>query len=276
MQNRTIKIILASILVFIIVALTGILVFALTHRSFSFSYFWHSGKSEIIEESTYAINEVQNIKVNTRSADVKFVSTDSNEIKVTVYGDKEAKPNVSLENGRVFVDYVYSYFCIGFCFDHSYVEITVPKNYSPKIDVTTVSGDVALPLSGTDLSVKTTSGDIEIDSFKDVNVSSVSGDIKLRSGNNINIDTTSGDITIHNVLSFINAESISGEIRIDSLEIYQDSKLKTVSGDVDIKSINDIFVEASTKSGDIDIRQNNRLSATVLTINTISGDVDVD
>ena len=68
----------------------------------------------------------------------------------------------------------------------------------------------------------------------------------------------------------------SGSIEIDSLNITENSNINAKSGDVDIMSKNDIYIETETDSGDADVTNNNRMSEIVLKITTTSGSIKVD
>lgn len=277
MHNRTFKIVLVAILIFIIVSLTGFLIFALSSKNYNFSLFNINGGGEIIDKVSYNMNQVDLIKINTKNADVRFVFTDEDVITATVYGSKDNKPTIDLINGTFDIDYAYSTFCFGFCFDNSYIEIALPKDYTKDISVTSISGDVDIhPFQLKKLLIDTVSGDINIGSFYEGKITSVSGEIEIDSFDEGDVKSTSGDISIGNVNKMLNAETVSGEISINDMNLKANSKIKTISGDVDISRINDVFIETSTRSGDVDVKNNNRLADVVLDITTTSGDIDVD
>jgi len=133
-------------------------------------------------------------------------------------------------------------------------DIKANNLYSSTIKST--SGDIEIS-SINEGSIVTTSGDISIDYLKSCDIKSTSGEInitELSSGGTIK--TTSGDIEIDrftiNENTFIS--STSGEIEIDLLnEAYIDAQTK--SGDKDIKkSRGEYELIINTTSGDITVR----------------------
>lgn len=284
MSDRTIKIILASILVLIIISLTTFLIFALMYPDVKIFKFGYS-KSELIKTEEYNLSDITKITAESKSADIKVMESNGDTFIVKIYGDKDANPTVSVDNKELQIDYDFSTICFGFCFTaDSLIEIYVPSSYVKDINLVSISGDIKVTnVSSENASFKTTSGDIWAEKLKDAEIGTVSGDVKINSVNNLDVKTTSGDIEISRLENSIKAETISGEIDINNLNLGRNSSIKTTSGDIDINTCNDnygnscneIYFDTTTRSGDVNIAKNNRYSDITLKITTVSGDIDV-
>lgn len=180
------------------------------------------------------------------------------------------------------------------------VSVTLPWNFTGKLEVFTASGDVeAKRLSELDfINLKTASGDVEIDkiiSNGEVKLSTGSGEISAEScsaaakfgfgsgsgdisvercaaGESFSVSTGSGDIDFIGSAGVLNANTGSGDIDVSNHRGTVSGS--TGSGDIDI--ITDELcnnVTYSTGSGDISIRCR-RLSSD-LRLSSGTGDVDI-
>ncbi len=275
MNTHNLKIILIFILLFLIIILTGTLIFALNNKSFNFSFFKFE-KEELIKTDSFDINSINAIDINTIH-DVRFITTDEKEIEVKIFGSKNDKVDINLNNNILKINYNHHKVCFGFCFFNNYIEVHIPKNYNKDIDINTISGNIELDtFMASKLNLQTTSGEIKLGVFNKVNAVSVSGDIDIESVNIAEIKTTSGDININSINDSFELITTSGNIDINNIVLKKNSKIKTVSGDVVIKKKNDIYIESNTTSGDINIKNNNRLAETILNIKTVSGNINSD
>lgn len=278
MNERILKIILACLLSLIIIALTIFLIFALNNENINFATWGFNSKTELIKTENHNYGDIYYVKVNTKSADIKIVPTDKNEITVNVYGEKNQNVNVEVTNGILNVEYFSKFLCFGFCNMDSYVEIMLPNEFSPEnLDINTVSGDIFVGDTATqNMDVKSVSGDISVGNSDILNVSTTSGDIKVTKAKDLKVKSVSGDLRIDSVTNSLVAQTTSGDVDINSLMINADSNIKSTSGDIEIDMINDIYVETSTVSGDVRIKNNNRLANIVLSIYTTSGDIKIN
>lgn len=128
----------------------------------------------------------------------------------------------------------------------------------------------------TKLSAEAVSGDVEVENIQDCTIKTSSGKIVAGTANKIQAEATSGDIRINKIEEYCNLSSNSGNIDIETLNIIENSFINAKSGNVKIKSKNDIYVETDTKSGDADIKNNNRKAELVLKITTTSGNIKVE
>ena len=131
------------------------------------------------------------------------------------------------------------------------VEIRCPAG--SKVKVRSASTDVTVRGRLGSLEVKTASGDVSAEDVDgDVSVDSASGDVRVGSaGGRVQIRTASGDLGVARAHGPVKAQSVSGDVEVGEA---------------------DAAVEVQTVSGDLTV---GRVAAGPLTVNAVSGDVDV-
>lgn len=306
-SSAIMKIILYVVL---IVILLSIMIFVLFKKDFIFS-FGDYDKVELYNE-TYSLDEVDSLNINMVSTDITIKDSEDGNVRVVIYGKEERKDRYSVtndDNNLKVSEQSYSSFCFGFCFYNEEVIVYLPKgfnkdinikgtssdvniinNYDSKVDIQTVSGDIKVQ-DVNDIFVRSTSGDIDINNAIDVEVKSVSGDVTIKSGKNVKADTTSGDISVDGATKIdinttsgevrigtsgnVDISTMSGDVEIGDLTVTCESIINTISGDVKINKVNDVYVDAKTTSGDSRIDNSNRTSENTLKIKTTSGDIVV-
>ena len=253
--------------------------------------FWEF-KNELLFTKTYNIEDISKIKTDLKSYDIEFKAANDNNFKVEVYGNEKNKDNVkiNINNNTLNIDQKGSSICFGFCYSDNVVVIYVPESFNKELDIHTISGDIDVYVDTLKVNLKTTSGDIKmqnveyasinttsgnvkLEEAKEANINTVSGDVRVSSSENIDIKTTSGDITILEVTKRIYLNSTSGDVTVQDFTINSDSKVHTVSGEVNINLRNEANISAETRSGDKDIKNTN--GEFKLDIKTTSGDVTV-
>ncbi|MFT5748802.1 MAG: lia operon protein LiaG [Ancylomarina sp.] len=171
-------------------------------------------------------------------------------------------------------------------------DIDIEEIVADKMKLVTTSGDVKLKNIETQLTTSATSGDLDIDYLKGaISAGSTSGDQELShiranvstratSGDFIfsdiigdlstkttsgdlqyeNIDgrisnvSTSGNLTINNAKTVLNLTTTSGDISGNGIELIEDSKFKSTSGDISIdfsNNINAMSFDLKASSGDL-------------------------
>ncbi len=274
MSNKSLKIILASILIFIIVALTGVLVYSLTGHSFGFRF---NQKTTLLASEEYDYNLIKNINIYAKEADVKFVVKDVDKISVKLYGNEKQDVSVDFDKDTLSVHHDTAFLCFGFCAFNSSVLVELPKKYQEYVNIDTVSGDINMEsFDSTRMELKTVSGDIKIEDYNEVKAVTTSGEIHMGTVKIADAKTVSGEINILQVTDSFYIKTTSGDINIVNASLMNDSEIKTISGEVEIENLNDVYVDTKTVSGDIEVMNNNRLANVVLRIETTSGDVEVN
>ena len=291
MNDRTYKIIKICFLTIIAILLTGILIVSLKGK-FHFDDYFNS-RSEIIFKEDYETKDIKNIKVNTTSGDLEIIHSKDNRIKVEAYGKKKSDVKVTLSENTLDIDFPGKNICVGFCFYNNQIKVYVPDSYNGDFNIISTSGDILAgdfananyDISNTsgnvrlgnakDLTIISTSGDVTVQKTNKLEVSSLSGDVYAYNSNHVTVKTTSADIHLEEIFDYVNANSVSGDIRITKLNVSENSKLSSKSGDIIINDLNEVYVDTKTTSGDVHVDDNNRKAKEELKIKTISGDIYV-
>lgn len=172
------------------------------------------------------------------------------------------------------------------------------------LKISTASGNVNIDsLEGKNCNINTTSGEIisNILNCEEGKIKSISGNINISSvtANKIEMETTSGDIEFDNIQGKTNVKTVSGEIEIEKLQgsidgkstsgdislnkflINSESRIHTVSGEVEIylDETSSCTIEAKTTSGDTSFPNGRNVIGVEpynkLYIETTSGDIRV-
>lgn len=138
-------------------------------------------------------------------------------------------------------------------------------------------GDINLTVpDGTDLVIKTTSGDIRAGHAPRgsgpgrVDVSTASGDVRLDTvGADLRVKTASGDIYVDRVAASLVVATASGDVRVD--HVGGDCEVTTASGDAHVQFVGG-SVGFRSASGDVNIA---RLDGPSLRGKLLSGDVRI-
>ena len=124
----------------------------------------------------------------------------------------------------------------------------------PGADLDLAGGSTDLRSEGElgEVSVRTASGDVELDSVRGaLQLKTASGDIAVGSfAANGSLVTVSGDLRVSRIdAGIVKARSVSGDVSIGAL--HADLELATTSGDVEVKAISGGDLRVQTVSGDV-------------------------
>lgn len=142
-----------------------------------------------------------------------------------------------------------------------------------------VDYDVTVP-SGTAITGKTSSGDIDLEGVASVDVSSNSGAVRATNvAGSVKVHADSGDIDLGSIGQDVTAQADSGSVklRLDASDAARNVQLKADSGDVDVTVPNATYrVEGSSDSGSRNIGvPQDPSSPRLLRLDSDSGDVTV-
>jgi lia operon protein LiaG len=207
-------------------------------------------KVEIHKEERVEKDKVEDIEINTSSADVEVIPSESDEIAIRLDG----KINKDVEDKYKFqVGHSHKKLTINFVLDENTIgiklgsvqdttlQVKVPNKVLNHLQITTSSGDISIGrLKANGIIVKSTSGDQSIigsEASDHIALSSTSGSIKTKENtvNTAEFVTTSGKIDTE-YLSSKNAlfETSSGDIVFNGEQLKSDMEFTTSSGDVAI------------------------------------------
>lgn len=262
MNNKGLIITLIVLLSIIIFLLVMFLVAAL-NGNFRFGTFGiNLGKSNtnIVFDEKFNQEEVKNIEVLSNAGNVIFKESTGDNIEVLAYGKDRGDVKVTLEDNKLKVDYSnHSNRWISFNFYTNDIYVYVPKQYSEVINI------------------DNNYGNCEIISLNDatINISCDCGNINIGKVKNANLKCDYGNIEVDTILNKCKIDADCGNVKIQDVQIKENSSIKCDLGDIKINKINDIFVDAKVDLGDVKIENNNRQSEITLKIDADCGNIKV-
>ena len=266
-MDKTIKVLIIILLSILIVGSLGAFTMLFTKNADIEVYKTSKVYDKEVEE------EFNSINVDTDSLDIKIVKSNNEKTNVKIFDRNDKGISVEVENGTLNIvdDNIHS-FCF-MCFGKREAIISLPEKEFDLV-VESTSGDISSNLDLGNVTIVSTSGDIDLRNAKDLTIVVTSGDIEVKEVDNISITSTSGDVEIEKINSSLDIKTISGDIGINKLSIIKDSKIKVMSGDIVINNASEaIYVNAKATSGDIKIKDNNRRAESELKIEATSGDI---
>ena len=246
-------------------------------------FFCETSRSRRVEGTAFPSQELKGVDVQIVNGDVTIRLDEDPEADVSLDGDLE---NLEL---RISDDGVLSvrqgntasssfFFLRGLA--AADVELTLPRRFWDFLQLSTVNGDidVDMNLEVGQLSIKTTSGDAQVNGadFQELLFKSASGDLDtgdLRGGS-VQAETASGDVQLSGSFVSVRANTASGDVSLEGEA--QELQFGSVSGDVelDLRQI-PRQLTMSSKSGDCELTMPGNEGFT-LQFSTVSGELDSD
>lgn len=272
MTNKTLAIIKIILLLIVIFLLSGLLVALLIRQPLIIN-----NTTKLLHSETIT-KDIKTINIESTSSDIYIKKSLSKDISYKIYGQNKQNINIDISNDVLKINDRNNYANFQFFSSKdSRIELEVPENLIGKLNVKTISGDIKLlDEISLDVTIKSTSGDVEIYKLQELIAQTTSGDLELNELSNGTLTTTSGDIEINKLTESCNINTLSGDVEINTLALTKDSKITTTSGSVEIKRTIDVYINHKTTSGKFDIFNNNRKSSHELLITTTSGDIEVN
>lgn len=262
MGNKGITITLIILLSIIVFFLVMFLVLALNgNLSFGGDGMMFGRKSDtIIVDKTYNLNEINNIEILSTAGDIKFEESKNEELRVVIYGKDENDVNIALNSNDLKIDYSkYKRAFFGFNLRINDIIVYIPNNYDGKIDIDNDYGESKLC-------------DLESAS---VNIDSDCGSVELGKIKNAYVECNLGDIKADTILNKCEIKADCGNVKINNLEIKENSQIKCDLGDIKIVNAKDVFIDAKVDLGDIKIKDNNRQAEVTLEAKVDCGNIKV-
>lgn len=260
MKNKGVIIILIVILSILAIGLTAFLYMYLTGRmenSFFIGRF--SNEKNIIFDQIYEEN-ISDLEVKSTAGDITFEKSTDENIRVVVYGKDENDLEITLKDDNLKVEYSEHHAVFNFGVVLKDIIIYIPEKYSNHINIKANYGDIKI---------------IDLENAT-INIEEDCGDIELGKIKNADIDNSYGNIKIDTVLNKCKIKNDCGDIKINNLQIQEESNIESSLGDVKIGSTNEIYIDAKTDLGDLKINNNNRHSEITLKIKNSCGDIKVE
>lgn len=180
---------------------------------------------EINEEKTLRMEDADILRIETVSADVNIIPSESGEIRAVLHGtmvssNKNNAAKLEIDKTGQNISIKTKYPRRFFSFDEKeriYLDIYVPKNYTHELVIHGVSGN----------------GKIEGMNLKSVEFTTISGNLSAQNiSAEMKFKSESGDLTLYRNRGGINADTQSGNINVDYAIFQNLVEAKTVSGSI--------------------------------------------
>jgi DUF4097 and DUF4098 domain-containing protein YvlB len=214
-------------------------------------------------EQTYHTPLPLTLEVSIPSGDIDVDTTGGEETSISVDGDERLLEHVEVrqDGNRVSVTLRdknkigFSFSLGSIIFGDGGLRVKAQVPHGADVKVKTASADTEIEGHLRMLDVNGVSGDVRVrgEISDDATVKTVSGDIELdRVDGDLSVQTVSGDARVRGTAGSVEAKSVSGDIRLEALTAGE-TRFSSVSGDIEIGiaagSILD--VDAGSTSGDL-------------------------
>ncbi|MBQ9761406.1 MAG: DUF4097 family beta strand repeat protein [Clostridia bacterium] len=253
--------------------------------------------------NTYELDaDFENISINTNTADVIFLPSDSEQGRVVCYEADNERHTVTATGGTLTVRVVKNkawYDYIGFNFDTPKLTVYLPKSEYGRITVENNTGDVSIPKSFgfVSMDIATDTGDVRCDAsvLESLKIETDTGDVNLAtlSAGSVSVMTDTGDVGMYSVnalrdvgietdtgkvaLTGVNCKSVviesdTGDVSLESVIATNRFSIDTDTGDVALINSDaaEIFIE--TETGDV---TGSLLSGKTFVTDSDTGDISV-
>lgn len=260
MKNKGLMISLIILLLVIIIGLVVFLVLCL-NGGLNLTEIFKNKSSNIVFDETYEVKTISDLEILSNAGDVYFEESTDENIRIVVYGKNSNDLKVNQNEEKLEVDYSqHKYSWFGFISYTNDIIVYIPKDYSNDINITNNYGDCKI----SDLENAT------------ININASCGNIDLGTIKNATLKCEYGDINLENILNKCTIQAECGNIKINKLQIKENSLIKSEYGNVKIKETNDIYIDAKTELGNVNINTNNRNAEIILKIEAECGDIKVE
>lgn len=263
MKNKGFYIFLIVFLSVIVLGLGALLVFGLTHKGFfGFGMGANNISGHLAFEKEYDLSEIDTVSVNVRAGEVKVhsVAGDMGKVTVKFFADNDDWAKVELDSKALKVEDDTPE-CHGFCFNQVGVlaELYLPVDYTGKLDIDIDYGKTK----------------VENLSEATIRLDSSAGDVELGSAKNIDAKLSAGRLTVGDCYGRLNIENNMGDVEIEKLHLTEDSTVDLDMGDVEIREVGDVRVEADVDLGNRNVSGGNDAAAVVLRVKNNMGNISI-
>lgn len=201
----------------------------------------------VVFQKEYSINDFQNVKIDCGCADVTFKPSQNENVSITVFGANDNKFSGEIKDGTLELNEIYGKATFRWRkavkFNGPHIIVKIPQGFNYPVDINVDYGDI----------------DFETEYNSLLNVQMSTGDFEAISlGGKFDISTDTGDISIKNA------------------KPYENSSLKTGTGDIEIDNISNTRIISEADTGDEDVNGSDNSSGITLTVTTDTGDIEVN
>ena len=216
--------------------------------------------------NSYDINDsFKNISIDTDTADIVFVPSETQKCSVVCYEYNNEKHTVKIEDDTLVIkrnDTRKWYECIGINFGTPKITVYVPQGEYGNFSVKTSTGDVTIP---------------ETYTFESVDVSVSTGNVNCLASalGKIKIKSSTGNIRVENISAdTLDLSTSTGKVTASNVICENDVKIKVSTGDTNITDIKCKNVISNGSTGDMFLE--NVIADNKFSIERSTGDVKLE
>lgn len=275
--NKTKTIVLIILLSILCMLLLGFMIAVLCGvlPIWNFNFGTSKVSENLAFEEVYDIN-FQEISVDVSVGNIEVLPSNDSRVHVAIYSDYEL---FDIDDTKSRLSIIFSEeegFHFSFPKSRDLVRIYLPDTSNIEVFLATDYGDVSvLDFSNTNFDINANMGDISVTQANSLSIASEMGDVSIGDVCKLTVTQDMGDIEVANVTEKVSIDSEMGNVSIEKLNLVKDSKIILSLGDLEITSITNAYVDATTDLGDVEIKNNNREAAYVLTVESDMGDVSI-
>lgn len=290
MKNKKIKKFL--IVLFIILGLIAIVSITIHILKMNYRKIY-SVSNEIVKEEIYN-NIFEEFVIDSTMCDINIKPSEDNNIKIVFSGDKD---NIKIEekNNKLYISIAEKNFIhLDFYKNIFKLDLYIPSRYSNLIRIENKYGNIAIDefvnaefeienkygntevFGSNYVFVDTDNGNIEIANSLKVRLELRNGDIKIEKVNGASIESEYSNILIEDISNYVKIKNKNGDIKLDELNILENSYIENKYGDITIKTNSEIYFNLNIKYGEKKIKNNYKNSELELKIQNKYGDVFIN
>jgi DUF4097 and DUF4098 domain-containing protein YvlB len=233
------------------------------------SKFWVTGLAAALAASSAQAEPIDRtivsdpqgeLEVNNLAGSIEITGWDRNEVHVTgELQDEAERLDVEKEENRIVVRVVLPQDSGRGFWRGSELHISAPRGVS--VEASSVSADIRVRAIEGEQRLQSVSGNVETRAFeRELRLKSVSGNVTVHGDDTrarTQASVVSGNISIDGVGDDVEAQSISGRVRLRARSL-QRAELESISGDVDLEAglADDARINATTTSGRVKLMFN--------------------
>ena len=263
------------LLIFIIVALSWILVFALRNgKNFDFS-FNIGGTYEKIMEKDIDIETFKDLKMNYKVGNIYIKHSEENKVKVVAFGKETDEVKCEVTDNLLYIeDFHKEEIELGS--KERKIEIYLPKEFSNTITCDGNAGNIKIEdFDNAKLNINTKAGNVNIGNTALASILTDAGNIKVKKVPELRIETNAGNINVEEVSKKCNIKSDAGNIKVENLLVTENSSIETDMGNINIEKTSDVNVQTKHGLGVVKVENNNTSSNITVYVKTDLGNIHV-
>ena len=264
-SNKGLLIFLVVFLSIIVLALSALMVLGISGKGGMFGLHFGSSNvsSNLVAEEIITADDINSINARIKSGKLKIVSTEAGDdakIVAKMYAKEKDWIRFDRSDNKIEIEDKSNdcrFFCINW--EGVSVELSVPENYVG------------------DFNIDTSYGDVEIGDFKSatIKLDSSAGDVGIGSAKNITASLSAGNFGLGNCYGRVRIDNSMGNVEIDRLDIIDDSDIELSMGNVEIRTVGNVRVDAKTDMGNSSVSGGNPKADVTLRIENSMGNITV-